>query len=214
MSDLDLEFTRIRKSHREAMRVRAARSALGASVIRVFAPGTRRGVLPYLAGLDVDGLSRLKTCSQFERWYETALSGLARIVDRLNRGNVRIRPGVKWGHSAKILSLYLRGVVYHSRYFPDPVAKRIGPWLFVPVDRIVLARLKTLGVDLPFRRIKDVATREDFYSIQRRFDKSCQRLTVPRVWFDDNWAARLDRSGRLAALAFARAARVARSARR
>jgi hypothetical protein len=194
MNDLDLEFIRLRKNHRRAIRERAARSALGPSVIRVFAPGTRRAVLPYLAGLDVDGLSRLKTCDQFERWYEKNLASLARIVGRLNRRNARIRPGVKWGHSAKVLSLYLRGLVYHSRYFSDPVADRIGPWLFVPVDRIVLDRLRDLGINLPFRRIRDIATRQDFYLIQRRFDKSCQRVAIPRVWFDDNWAVRLPRS--------------------
>ncbi len=190
MKELDSEFIRIRKNHPGKMRERAARSALGPSVIRVFTAGTKSAVAPYLQDLEVDDLPRLKTCHQFVFWYEDALSGLALIIESVNPRNEGIRPGVKWGHSAKILSLYLRGLVYHSRYFSDFVAETIGPWLFVPVDRIVLAHLKELGVGLPFERIKDIATREDFYSIQRQFEQSCQRLKVPRVWFDDNWLRR------------------------
>jgi hypothetical protein len=190
MSVLDRELARIKSRHREAIRARWARSVLGASVIRVFSPGTKDAVLPYLTALDVDSLPRLKTRKQFEKWYERNLSDLARIVAKHNRGNSRIRPGLKWGHSAKILSLYLRDIVEHSRYFSDSVARRICPWLFVPVDSKVLGRLGSLKADVPFDRIREIATRKDFYSIQRRFEKSCERVSVPRVWFDDNWAVR------------------------
>ena len=49
---------------------------------------------------------------------------------------------------------------------------------------------KGAGVEIPFRRIKDVATARDFYSLQEILGDAARREGVPRIWFDDVWAVR------------------------
>jgi hypothetical protein len=101
----------------------------------------------------------------------------------------RIRPGLKWGHAAKILSIYLRGLVLHSRYFPDRVVHRVKPWLFVPVDSYTIKNLKRCKIQPPFNYIKDISTRKDFYFTQNVLARHCRRGTA-RIVFDDGWADR------------------------
>lgn len=187
--DLAEEFRRIAGEHRMALRARFARANLGASVIRVFASGTKPGLLRVLRELPVDDLRRLER-SGFRAWYRRQLEKVARELRKRNRDNVRLQPGLKWGHAAKVLSLYLRDIVLHSRYFPDATARRVERWLYVPVDGIVIRRLKELGVELPFGSIREIDTAAKFELVQGRLDRAARSARVPRVWFDDIWADR------------------------
>ena len=51
-------YHRIRDGERSAIRTRTAREVLGASVIRVFAPGTKPCLIEQLESVDVDALPR------------------------------------------------------------------------------------------------------------------------------------------------------------
>lgn len=179
---------RHRRAH-EAQRHWCARDATGPSVIRVFAKGTRPVLLVSLLKLPVEDLRGLRDRAEFERWYEQQLAKVASSLRKNNRDNERIRPGIKWGHAAKILSIYLRGLVLHSRYFPDRVVRRVKPWLFVPVDSYTIKNLKRCKVQPPFNHIKDISARKTFYFAQDVLAKHCGR-GIARIVFDDSWADR------------------------
>lgn len=173
----------------EAPRYWSARSATGASVIRVFAGDTKPGLLQRLLDLPAEEISSLQSKDEFEQWFEVQLRKISNTLEKRNRTNQRVQPGLKWGHGAKVLAIYLRSLVLHSRYFPDQVVARVTPWLFVPVDGLLIKKLKVFGVKPPFTKIREIATRQDFYFVQNLLAKSCPS-GVARVVFDDSWADR------------------------
>ncbi|MGH8225224.1 MAG: hypothetical protein ACRER1_03600 [Gammaproteobacteria bacterium] len=187
---LNNEFQRIKKQHSKALRKTAARVVLGPSVMRVYARGTRDALLPFLPKLDVDMIAQFKSQEQFSSWFDGHVDRIAKVVDRCNPCNPRIRPGLKWGHATKIMALYVRDLVLSSRYFSDAEAAKISPYLHVPIDSIVIDRLRKLGVQLPFTMIKEIDTREKFYGVQKALASAAFAHNIPRVWFDDNWGDR------------------------
>ena len=191
-SDLEDEFERIAAGHRAAHRARAARVVLGPSVVRVFAAGTKPGLQARLEQIPVDDLLTIVDADGFRTWYEEQLQSVATEIRKRNAKRARILPGIKWGHSAKVLSLFLRDLVEQCRYFTDAESRAIVPWLHVPVDSLVMKRLRRCGVALPVRQIKEIATAKQFYAIQDCLEAAAQRAGIPRVWFDDNWAKRVD----------------------
>jgi len=184
------EFRRIAGVHAKATKARFARAVLGSSVIRVFAKGTKPGLQDVLMGLPTEELGGLRSQAEFNRWYRRQLARVAREVRRRNKGNDRVQPGLKWGHSAKVLSLYLRDLVLHTRLFSERQAKRIAAWLYVPIDGVVIRRMSKLGVPLPFDQIQEIATAKVFDDAQSILAIAARKARVPRVWFDDNWADR------------------------
>ena len=190
MTALEQKFSKIREEHTAAIRVRSARALLGSSVIRVFYPGTKGPLLKKLASLEIESLYTIRSQEAFRRMFEEQLSQVHRTVSLLNTGNDRIHPGGKWGHCTKVLCLHLRGLVLHSRLLSDAVVDRIEPYLYAPIDGIVIKELKQAGVEIPFRRIKDIKSARDFYSLQEIIGDAARRARVPRIWFDDVWAVR------------------------
>ena len=66
------------------MRSRVARVVLGASVIRVFAPGTKPGLLQTLEDIPVDELQQAVT-TNFDEWYESQLEKVATEIPLKDR---------------------------------------------------------------------------------------------------------------------------------
>ena len=87
-------------------------------------------------------------------------------------------------------ALLMRDMVLSSRLFSDAEADRIAPWLYTPIDSIVIKRLRKLGVDPGFNLIKDIDTAEKFYGVHDVLGQAAKKVGVPRVWFDDNWGDR------------------------
>ena len=187
---LEREFERIKLNHRKALKATAARVVLGPSVVRVFQKGTKNRLMPVLARIDIEGLSRRKNQQQFKLWFEKQLDKVSVAVRKANRANSRIYPGYKWGHSTKILTLYIREMILNSRFFNDSQVRRISKWLYTPIDGIAIKRLRKLGVKLPFKNIKEIRTSEMFYWIQDILGEAAKEAGAPRVWFDDNWGDR------------------------
>ena len=78
--NLHTEFIRIKKNHLEALRNTSARTVLGSSVIRVFQKGTKDQLVNALLRINVDQLNSIKTQNKFQKWFESELSKLARII--------------------------------------------------------------------------------------------------------------------------------------
>lgn len=188
--DLRDEFERIKRGHRAAMVQTAARVVLGSSVIRVFRAGTKGELHSVLAQIPVWELGDLASGPDYSQWFADQLNATARELKRLNPGNGRIFPGYKWGHAAKVLNLFIREVVLHTRYFPDHVVDRLSLWLYSPVDGIIIERLRGLGHRLPFTKIKEIDSAEKFFLVQNLLSDAAQQAGIPRVWFDDNWGDR------------------------
>jgi len=159
-------------------------------VIRVFERGTKAAILQRLDKIDLDALLGLESQRAFEKWFRNELNALARVIKVTNGSNPRIHPGYKWGHGTKILALYTREIVLNSRYFNDREAKRISPWLYVPIDGVMIRHLRKLDMYLPFRRIKEIDTAQRFFAVQNALGKEAEGVGVPRVWLDDVWGER------------------------
>jgi hypothetical protein len=190
VASLNDEFRRIKGQHQEALKKTIARVVLGPSVMRVYAKGTRDALLPLLPTLDVDAITQFKSQEEFSEWFDGHVERIAKTIDRHNRRNTRIRPGLKWGHATKIMALYVRDLVLSSRYFSDTDAAKVSAFLYVPIDSVVINRLRKLGVRQPFTKIKEIDTREKFYAVQEALASAALNHRIPRVWFDDNWGDR------------------------
>ncbi|MFC1572816.1 hypothetical protein ACFL6M_04375 [Candidatus Eisenbacteria bacterium] len=187
MDQLLKEFARIKREHAESVLARSARVVLGSSVIRVFDSGTKPGLVRILEGVAIDELKRIRSQTAFKKFFERELARVSRGVRRLNPDNARIYPGYKWGHSTKVLCLFLRTVVLESDLLPHSAITRLRPLLYAPIDGVIIHRLQDLEVELPFQRIKDIDSQRKFYKIQDLLGRASRRAEVPRIWFDDNW---------------------------
>ena len=183
------ELTLRHRQTRESIRHWCARAVTGPSVIRVFEKGTKDDLMPALLRVPIEQLPALPDRRAFEAWFEKQLEPVAKTLAKRNARRNSVQPGIKWGHAAKILAIYVRDIVLHSRYFEDEEVERLTPWLFVPVDSKVMERLADLGVELPFHKIKEIATRDHFYVVQNLLGANC-KSGVARVVFDDVWADR------------------------
>jgi len=132
--DLREEYEQIRTSHRSAMIRTAARVVLGPSVIRVFRPGTKEALLDVLGAISVASIEGFAGPEEYDRWFRLQLDAVAKTVRALNPDNSRILPGYKWGHAAKVLNIFVRDTVLHTRYFDDSTVRRVSPWLYAPGD--------------------------------------------------------------------------------
>ena len=186
------EYRRINKKHKKTVQKRASRIVIGPSVGRVFAKGTVNQIWPVLADMDLRPLNHIKSQAQFQEYFEQALNKLARRIKRTNPENLnpKIYPGYKWGHATKILCLFLHDLVMHRDYFNDVTASRLVGFLYVPIDGIVMKRLKKLGIRLGFSQIKQIDNYKTFYDVQKMLGQAAQKVGVPRIWFDDNWGDR------------------------
>ena len=192
MSTLDEEYRRIAAAHHAATRLFTARSCIPASVTRVFAAGTKAELVPLLARLPVDDLPGLAGQTEYREWFERHRETVGAAIVRLNPRAMKpgIHPGYKWGHGTKVLALYVRDLVLFSRYFPDGDVTQIAPWLYCPVDSVVMKRLRELGEQPGVFQISGIDSAARFWRIQDLLGAAADRAGVPRVWFDDNWGDR------------------------
>ena len=70
------------------------------------------------------------------------------------------------GARAKVLNLFRREIVVESRRFSEEDVERLTPWLYIPIDRIVIKNLRDCGIELDFKAIKDIDTRKKFHHVQ------------------------------------------------
>ena len=182
------KFEELGQNRKHGIQERQARVTLGASVMRVFAGGTDDKVRPVLGKIRLDGLPKMRGQQQYRRWFEKQLERVAKAIYSLNRTRSAVNPGYKWGHAAKILNLFMDGIVRQSRYFTDKEAKRIEPWLYVPLDSRVMGALNACDVDTP-TRIRKIASSKTFYRIQDEMGEAAACAGVSRILFDDVWAS-------------------------
>lgn len=187
---LEKEYNRIKGNHKKAIRTRLARITIGSSVGRVLRKGSKKRIWLVLEQIPVDEILRLRSQQDYKKWFEKQLSILAREIHKTNKGNARIYPGYKWGHAAKILCLYLHDIVIHREYFSQGSVGKIQYWLYCPIDSKIMDALKRCGLNLEFKKIKDIDEGKKFYHIQNVLGQAAEQEGVPRIWFDDNWVNR------------------------
>jgi hypothetical protein len=192
MNALAHEYRRIAAAHHTATRWFTARSCIPASVTRVFAAGTKVVLVPLLAHIPVDELPGLADQGAYRRWFTQQLDVVADGILSRNPPTTKpgIHPGYKWGHATKVLALYVRDLVLFSRYFPDEDVRRIEPWLYCPVDSVVMKRLRELGEHPGANQISGIDSAQRFWRIQDLLGAAADPAGTPRVWFDDNWGDR------------------------
>ncbi len=129
LEKLEKEYGRIDEHHWDAERHFFARVVLPSSVMRVFYPDTREHVLKVLSRTNVEALRSIRSQEKYRTYFKKQLDRVARVISKTNRGNSRLCPGHKWGHGTKILCLFLRDMVLHSRYLPERTAERVSRYL-------------------------------------------------------------------------------------
>ena len=189
-SRLEEEFQRLKDQHRRAIIIRATRVVLGISTLRVYESGTKQQLTTCFNAIPFDEILSLQNQEDYRIWFERELNRVAKEIEKANGENSKIHPGYDWGHAAKLLNLQIREVVLNSRYFTDDEVKRIEPWLYQPIDSIVMDNLKKLGIKLPFTKIKEIDTPEKFYLVQNLLKDAANRVGIPSIWFDDVWGDR------------------------
>lgn len=185
---LEQEFKRLRDSHREVIKARVAKVCFSASTGRVFPKDSSAEIKKALPKIDVDHMLTIRSQEEFKTWFEQNLDAIVRVVpSSTSRGKIISEGARRWGYGAKVLNLYLRDIVLHSRYFTDDQAKQMENLLYVPLDGKVIDALEEVGVVLDFVKIKEIDTDEKFYGIQSLLGEAAAKGGVPRIWFDDHW---------------------------
>jgi len=186
------EYKRIKKHHWESELYFFARINLGGSIIRVFKSGTKNKLVDALKEINVKELQSIKSQRQFKAYFEKNLSKFAKVIKRTSpkADKPSIYPGYQWGHGTKILCLFLRDTVLHSRRFSKNEVARLSNYLYIPIDGIVMKELKKLKYNLPFSAIKEIDTKKKFYDVQETLYQASKKVGIPRIWFDDIWADR------------------------
>ena len=187
---LDERFGQIATEHKASIKRRCARITLGSSVVRVFEKNTKVDLLVALNGIPVGQLLHLRTPTSFQKWFKDKLGVVAGVIQKRNHGNGRLGKGLKWGHASKVLCLFLRELVECSHYFADDEARRIAELLYVPIDSVIIGRLREDEVPLTFDRIRGIGTEKAFFDVQKELGKAAHKTGVSRIWYDDAWAAR------------------------
>ncbi|WP_416761910.1 hypothetical protein ACNI65_06530 [Roseateles sp. So40a] len=197
-SQLAKEFARLKRDHTKALQSNAARVILGSSVVRVFAKGSKADMLSLLSTISLASLRSVESEADFKQWFVEHTATLERCLAEKNANNERVHPGLRWGHCTKVLALFARQIVNSPGLFDQAALSKIEPWLYVPVDSIVMNRLRQCGVRPSFSRIKEISTAEEFFEVQNLLGEVASGAGVPRIWFDDNWGHR-NREGELMA---------------
>jgi len=182
---LENAFREIDRKHEDALKKREATVCVGASTIRVFKPNVKNEIKKVLYKIDI---SRLKNISEknFHNWFEKNLEKVVKKIPRETSKRKKISDGGrKWGYAAKILNLYLRGIVLCSRYFTDKQVKKIEKLLYVPIDSKIISAIKE-HINLDFNKIKEV-DKKKFYKVQNALGEAAFEANAPRIWFDDKW---------------------------
>ncbi len=135
-------------------------------MIQVYQEGTKEPLVQALVALNPDCLPDLEGQEAYRARFKQSLNEVASAIAETNQSNARIFPGYKWGHATKVLCIHIRDLVNYSRYFIDAEAARISPWLYSPIDSVVINRLWKLHSPLPFWQIKGIDTPDKFYLVQ------------------------------------------------
>jgi len=183
---LENEFRKIGKKHKEALKKREATVCFGASTIRVFKPNIKDEIKKVLYKIDIGRLEDIGK-NDFHNWFEKNLKKVAKKIPHETSKKKKISDGSrKWGYAAKILNLYLRGIVLGNHYFTYKQVEKIEKLLYVPIDSKIIDAVKE-HINLDFNKIKDVNTSEKFYKVQNALGEAALKAGVPRIWFDDKW---------------------------
>jgi len=182
------KLAKFKSVERQSIIHRTAKVTLGASVVRPFLPKTKKDLTKALRKISIDQLKACRNQEEFDQFFVDNLAIVDRALKKRNSKNGRMGRGRKWGHGTKVLCLYLRGIVMHTRYFNDRTAKRLSHFLYVPIDRIVLKQLKKWGVPLQQTGIRDIETEEQFREIQAWLTTAAKMARAPRILFDDIWS--------------------------
>ena len=89
-----------------------------------------------------------------------------------------------------MLALYCRDIVLRTRYFTEKDVNRLLPWLYVPIDSMVINKLRACGVRLPFTLIKEIDTEHKFFNTQELLGTAAKQVGIARIHFDDVWMDR------------------------
>ena len=192
--DLESEFREIGKKHKDALKRREAKVCVGPSTMRVFKPNVKDEIEKVLYKIDIGQLGDISK-NDFHNWFEKNLKKVAKKIPHETSKKKKISNGSrKWGYAAKILNLYLRGVVLNSHYFTHKQVEEIQKLLYVPIDSKIIDAVKK-HINLDFNKIKEVNTSRKFYKVQDALGKAALKVGVPRVWFDDKWVDSQTRTG-------------------
>ena len=195
--NLEKKFQIIKeKGEKRLIIERVAKVCFSASTGRVFPKAQSKNeksandmIKEVLITIDVDNLLSIETEEAFKEWFKKNLDLVTDIIPTKNSHGENLSDGTRrWGYAAKILCLYLRDIVEHCRYFNPEQAQKARQWLYCPIDKKVMDKMRQCGENLSFKKIKEIDTEDLFYDVQKRLGEAADKVGVPRIWFDYVWS--------------------------
>lgn len=176
-------------NYRLRTKTRIAKIILGSSVIRVFRAGTKLRLLSYLITFDVDSVANVLSQEDFNQWHMHNVNNVFQVITE--DGNYENIPeeGLRWGHSTKILNLFLGHLIFYSNYFQDFLnVEEAKKFLHVPLDSKAFEVLRDNDVEDVPTRIKWL-TSESYYRLQNEIRNAAAEYDLPPIYFDEYaWA--------------------------
>lgn len=172
--------------YRKLTKQRVGKIILGSSVIRVFVKGTRDALLSCLDKIPAENVIYLQTQKEYDQWHYRQVKKVYTCL-RQQRGNVsRIgnNAGLEYGHSTKIVNLFMGHLVFYSPYFKKKDIKTISSFLHVPLDKKVFDALRACNMQAVPRSIKKV-DKKTYYKIQGEIRESAKNYNLPPLYFDE-----------------------------
>ena len=174
----------MKQKHKKAICGRVARIVLPGSVTRVFSPGTKDTIIKFLLNkVDIEELAGVKNQTAFDKWSTGVIDNLNNAIRR-KRGNIKKLGNGTWGHAAKITNLFVSHIICFSRYFPDKEVKRLQFYLHIPLYNLVIEKLRTYGVSIKARSIKEV-NKSIYSDVQKSVRNIALKVNVPPIFIDD-----------------------------
>jgi hypothetical protein len=187
-SALENKLVNLNKDRDKLIRKRVAKLVFGASIVRVFKPGTSKKLIPFLVRIKIDQFRKLKSESGFKKWFQRKSRDIAEIIKR----DVN-----EHAHAPKILALYCRALLNECWYvLSKKEFKRIEKLLFVPIDSYVIKALKGLKGCAECEVLKDIKSMADFkpktfMNIQEMLKGASEKTKIPRIVFDYVWGEKI-----------------------
>jgi hypothetical protein len=171
------------------VKIRIAKIILGSSVIRVFVKGSKTTLLTCLSTMDLKPLQKIQTQKEFDNWHLRQVDIIYRLLK--NKKNVKrlSTDGLKWGHSSKVINLFIGHLVFYSSYFnASKRLEKLKFFLHVPLDKKVFDALRLCNIPHVPSSIK-LLTKKIYYELQHVIYEEAHKNKLPALYFDEYaWA--------------------------
>lgn len=179
-------FLKDSNNYKKAVKTRAIKIVLGSSVIRVFKKGSKKQLTVCLLDINVDDLGKIKSQEMYDKWHLVQINKIFSCLKKENANLVKLtEEGLKWGHSTKILNLFIGHLAMMSPYYSNArECYKVQFFLHVPLDSKVFEALRICKIEDVPKNIKSISAKS-YKIIQITLRKAALEHKIPALYFDE-----------------------------